>query len=84
MSNQTVDTTTADPASRTAASWSARYAALKSRGVEDTDPRAAECVAALSFHRLKRTLDAEVAAGHVSATYAETVTAGLREQAAAQ
>ena len=81
MSNQTVDTTTADQASRTAASWSARYAALKSRGVEDTDPRAAECVAALSFWRLKRTIYAEVAAGHVSATYAETVTAGLREQA---
>jgi hypothetical protein len=76
-----VDTTTADPASRTAASWSARYAALKSRGVEDTDPRAAECVAALSFWRLKRSIDAEVAAGHVSATYADAVTTGLRDQA---
>ena len=81
MSNQTVDQTATDPQSRTAASWSARYAALKSRGVEDTDPRAAECVAALSFWRLKRTIDAEVAAGHMAQTYADTVTTGLRDQA---
>ncbi len=82
MSNhQTTDETMTDPASRTAASWSARYAALKSRNVEDTDPRAAECVAALSFWRMKRTVDAEVAAGHVSATFAETVTNGMRQQA---
>lgn len=82
MSNHTVDQTTADPQSRTAASWSARYAALKSRNVEDTDPRAAECVAALSFWRLKRTIDAEVAAGHMAQTFADAVTTGLREQAA--
>ncbi len=82
MSTSTTDET--DPQSRTAGSWSARYAALKSRGVEDTDPRAIECIAALSFHRLKRALDAEVAAGHVAQTYADTVTAGLRQQAVSQ
>lgn len=84
MSNQTVDPTITDPASRTAASWSARFAALKSRGVDDTDPRAVECVAALSFHRVKRALDTEVAAGHMAQTYADTVTAGMRDQAVLQ
>lgn len=79
MSNPTAT----DPLSKTAASWSARYAALKSRNVTDDDPRAAECVAALSFWRMKRTIDAEVAAGHMSATFAETVTNGMREQAQA-
>lgn len=84
MDNQTVDTTITDPASRTAASWSARFAALKSRGVTDDDPRAAECVAALSFHRLKRVIDGEVASGNMTPRFAETITERLREQAAAQ
>ena len=84
MNQATTDETTADPQSRTAASWSARYAALKSRGVEDTDPRAAECVAALSFHRLKRVIDGEVASGHMSEWFADVITSKLREQAVAQ
>ena len=79
MTNPTIT----DPMTKSAASWSARYAALKSRNVTDDDPRAAECVAALSFWRMKRTIDAEVAAGHVSATFAEAVTNGMREQAQA-
>jgi hypothetical protein len=83
MSNPTLDATASDPQSRSAASWSARYAALKSRNVTDDDPRAAECVAALSFWRLKRVIDTEVAAGHMSEWFAKIVTNGLREQAQA-
>jgi hypothetical protein len=84
MSESTTDETITDPASRTAASWSARYAALRSRGVEDTDPRAAECVRALSFHRLRRVIDGEVASGNMAPWFAETITEKLREQAVAQ
>ena len=70
MSNGTV----VDPRERTAASWSGRLAALKSRGVEDSDPRAVEAQAALSFHRLKRVIDAEVAAGHMADWFGAKVT----------
>lgn len=62
-----------DPLSRTAASWSARYAAIKSRGATDDDPRSIECRAALSFHRVKRALDAEVVAGHLDHARAATL-----------
>jgi hypothetical protein len=62
-----------DPRSRTAAGWSARYAALKSRSVPDGDARAVECRAALSFHRVKRVLDAEVASGHLDQERAATL-----------
>ena len=62
-----------DPLSRTAAGWSGRYAALKSRGAADDDPRSVECRAALSFHRVKRALDAEVTAGHLDPARATTV-----------
>lgn len=62
-----------DPLSRTASGWSARYAALKSRSVSDDDPRSVECRAALSFHRVKRVLDAEVNAGHLDPARATTV-----------
>ena len=71
-----------DPRERTAASWSGRFAALKSRGVEDSDPRAQECVRALSFHRLKRTIDGEVAGGHMSPWFAEVLTEKLATEAA--
>lgn len=62
-----------DPLSRTASGWSGRYAALKSRGAADADPRSVECRAALSFHRVKRVLDAEVAAGHLDPARASTL-----------
>lgn len=62
-----------DPLSRTAAGWSARYASIKSRGAADDDPRSVECRAALSFHRVKRVLDAEVNAGHLDPARATTV-----------
>ncbi len=48
-----------DPASRPAASWQARYAALKSRQVGDTDPRVTECLSALAYWRCRRVIDAE-------------------------
>lgn len=67
------DTAGFDPLSRTAAGWSGRYAALKSRGADDADPRSVECRAALSFHRVKRALDAEVAAGHLDPARATTL-----------
>lgn len=48
-----------DPASRTASSWSSTLAALKSRGVPDTDPRVIEAHTALAYWRVRRVLDAE-------------------------
>ena len=62
-----------DPLSRTAAGWSARYAAIKSRGATDEDPRSVECRAALSFHRVKRALDTEVSGGHLDPERAATL-----------
>jgi len=72
-----------DPRERTAASWSGRFAALKSRGVEDSDPRAQECVAALSWHRLSKVIDGEVTSGNMSAEFAGVVKDLLAEQAVA-
>jgi hypothetical protein len=50
----------AGPGSRPAASWQARHAAFKSRGVSDDDPRVRECLEALAYHRVRRVLDAEI------------------------
>lgn len=50
---------TADPASRTAASWSSTLAVLKSRGTPDNDPRVVEARDALAYWRVRRVLDAE-------------------------
>ena len=57
-------------------------AALASRGVEESDPRMVAARAALSFHRLKRTIDAEVAGGHMSPWFAEVLTEKLATEAA--
>jgi hypothetical protein len=51
--------TAVDPASRPAASWSSTYAALKSRGVPNDDPRAIECLTAMAYWRCRRVIDAE-------------------------
>lgn len=56
---QITTTTCADPAVRPAPSWSARLAALKSRQVPDSDPRVAECNAALAYWRCRRVIDTE-------------------------
>ena len=79
MSNGTV----VDPRERSAASWGGTVAALASRGVEESDPRMVAARAALSFHRLKRTIDAEVAGGHMSEWFGAKVTDLLAEQAVA-
>lgn len=81
MTSSTPDQTATDPQRMTAASWSARYAALRSRNVTDADPRAAECLAALSFWRLKRTIDAEVEGGHMTEAFGEAITEKLRDEA---
>jgi hypothetical protein len=70
-----------DPRERTAASWAGRLAAFKSRDVPDDDPRVVEAQAALSFHRLKRTIDGEVAGGHMSPWFAEVLTEKLAAEA---
>jgi hypothetical protein len=54
-----IDSVATDPASRSAASWSATLAALKSRGAPDTDPRVTECHGALAYWRCRRVIDAE-------------------------
>lgn len=41
-------------------SWSTRLAALKGRGVSERDPRVQRCREALSYWRVRRTLDAEL------------------------
>jgi hypothetical protein len=56
---QTTMTSCIDPASRSAPSWSARRAALKSRQVPDDDPRLIECDAALAYWRCRRVIDTE-------------------------
>ena len=77
MSNGTV----VDPRERTASSWAGRFAALRSRGVPVDDPRAAECVAALSWHRLSKVIDGEVTSGNMSVEFAGVVKDLLAEQA---
>ncbi len=77
MSNGTV----VDPRERTAASWCGRFAALKSRGVEDSDPRAQECIRMMSWHRLSKVIDGEVQSGHMSVEFAGVVKDLLAEQA---
>jgi hypothetical protein len=71
---------TADPASRTPAQWSARLAALKSRAVPDDDPRVAECVAALSYWRCRRVIDAE--RGSLVPDHLDALVSQLREAVA--
>jgi hypothetical protein len=66
-----------DPASRSASSWAARHAALRSRLVSNDDPRVRECLAALAFWRCKRVIDTE--RGHLVPEYAEALAELLRE-----
>ena len=72
---------TSDPAARSAASWQSRYAALKSRQVSDDDPRIIECQSAMSYWRLRRTIEAEVKTGLLTQVFADTVLAKLAEWA---
>ena len=67
---------TTDPARRSASSWSATLAALKSRRVPDTDPRVIECREALAYWRVSRAVNAEQ--GHLSRAGADRLVAALR------
>lgn len=67
--NHTVISAT-NPASRSAASWQARLAALKSRDVPEADPRIVEARSALSYHRVAKAIDAE--AGQLTAPGGDT------------
>ncbi|MCA4726890.1 hypothetical protein [Mycolicibacterium fortuitum] len=55
----TASLTAVDPASRSASSWSATLASLKSRGGPDTDVRVIAARQGLAYWRCRRTLDAE-------------------------
>jgi hypothetical protein len=48
-----------DPAALTPSQWSARLAAFLSRGRGNDDPAVVACREALSFWRVRRTIDAE-------------------------
>ncbi|WP_341267130.1 hypothetical protein [Gordonia malaquae] len=64
------------PASRPPASWQSRFAALKSRGATDDDPRIVECHAALAYWRCRRVIDVEV--GHLTPADADALAELLR------
>lgn len=68
---------TTDPAARSAASWSATLASLKSRGVVDEDPRVVTAREGLAFHRVRRAVMAET--GQLSAAGIDRLVAQLRE-----
>lgn len=51
--------TVTDPAARSASSWSAILAALKSRGAPDHDARVIEARQGLAFHRINRAVTAD-------------------------
>lgn len=59
-----------DPAALTPSQWSARLAAFLSRGRGNDDPDVIACRAALSYWRVRRSIDAErdqLAPAHVPA-----------------
>jgi hypothetical protein len=59
-----------DPAALTPSQWSARLAAFLARGRGNDDPDVVTCRAALSYWRVRRTLDAEreqLAPAHIPA-----------------
>lgn len=67
---------TIDPASRSASSWSASLASLKSRGAPDSDPRVIAARQGLSYWRCKRSVDAE--AGQLSRAGVDRLVSDLR------
>ncbi|OBB38025.1 hypothetical protein [Mycolicibacterium fortuitum] len=69
--------TTVDPASRSASSWSALLANLKSRGAPDTDPRVIECRQGLAYHRVLRSVVRDV--GELSAPGVDRLVSQLRQ-----
>lgn len=69
-----------DPAARSASSWSATLASLKSRGAPDDDARVVAARQALAYHRAKRAIDAE--AGRLSRAGVDRLRADLAEAVA--
>lgn len=72
--------TAVDPLSRPAHSWAGRYAAFKSRHIDDNDPRVIECQQARAFHRVARVIDTEAA--QLNPASVEALVTYLREAAA--
>jgi len=68
---------TTDPAARSAASWSATLASLKSRGVPDDDPRVITAREGLAYYRVRRAVVAET--GQLSAAGVDRLVAELRQ-----
>lgn len=66
-----------DPGALSPSQWQAKNAALRSRGGSDTDPRVAECVAALAYWRVRRAIDAE--AGQIAPDHLDALVLRLRE-----
>lgn len=78
--SDTPTATTVDPASRSASSWSALLANLKSRGAPDTDIRVVECRQALAYHRIARSVTRET--GQLSAPGADRLRSAISEAVA--
>lgn len=76
----TTSLTVIDPASRSAASWSATLASLKSRGAPDTDARVIAARQGLAYWRCRRTIDAE--AEQLSAAGADRLVSQIRQAVA--
>lgn len=73
-------TTTVDPASRSAQSWSALLASLKARGASETDARVIEARQGLAFWRVNRSLERD--ACQLSRAGVDRLVASLRQAAA--
>jgi hypothetical protein len=73
-------TLTVDPASRSASSWSALLASLKSRGAPETDQRVIEARQGLAFHRVRRSITRE--AGQLTAAGVDRLRVALTEAVA--
>lgn len=76
----TAATITTDPASREGPSWAGRLAWLISQGTPEGDPQVVECRQALAYHRLRKSIAAEV--GQLSQVGADRLAADLREAVA--
>ncbi len=80
MAMSSTSVTTVDPASRSASSWSALLANLKSRGAPDTDIRVIECRQALAYWRIARSVNRET--GQLSAPGADRLRSAISEAVA--
>lgn len=75
VASAAMNTTTCDPASRSAQSWAAIVASLASHGVPDDDPRMIAAREGLAFHRVRRSIAAEE--GHLSRAGVDRLVAAL-------